>query len=88
MPKNDDIYKLLITISEDIGSLKSQSDSIHEEVKKTNGRVTKLEQEAIVINTQNRISWAKVGWVGSIGLFILVAVFNTLANWIKDKIIN
>jgi len=82
--KNEDIYKLLITISEDIGFLKERADSIHSEVKKTNGRVTKLEG----LNTESRINWAKLGTVFSIALFLLVAVFNFAVDWLKSRIIN
>lgn len=84
MSKNEDIYKLLITISEDIGFLKERTESIHTEVRNTNGRVTKLEG----LNTQNQISWAKLGTVLSIALFLLVAAFNFAVDWLKVKLIN
>lgn len=84
MPRNEDIYKLLITISEDIGFLKERADSIHSEVRKTNGRVTKLEE----LNTENRINWGRLGTVFSIALFLLIAAFNFAIDWLKAKIIN
>lgn len=86
MPRNEDIYHLLVEMSEDIGQLKGQGDAILAEAKKTNGRVTKLEEQAAKSDTQNQISWAKVGWVASLGLFLLVAAFNLFVDWIKTKI--
>lgn len=84
MSKNEDIYKLLITISEDIGLLKERADSIHDEVKKTNGRVTRLEE----LNTESRINWAKLSTIFSIALFLLVAAFNFAVDWLKTRLIN
>lgn len=88
MSKNEDVYKLLIEMGEDIGFLKSHAELILAEAKKTNGRVTKLEERATTSETANQISWAKVGWVASVGLFLLIAVFNVFIDWIKTKLIN
>lgn len=83
MSKNSDIYTLLVEMSEDIGHLKGQGEAILAEAKKTNGRVTKLEEKA----NKSEISWAKLGTVFSIGLFILVAAFNFFVDWLKATFI-
>jgi len=87
MQKSDDIYALLVTMSEDIGHAKGTVEQILVEAKKTNGRVTKLEEKLSANETQNKISWAKVGWVGGLGLFLLVAAFNLFLDWIKSQFI-
>lgn len=49
MPKQDELYAEVRQMSENIGYIKGKVESIEEQTKKTNGRVTKLERKNATI---------------------------------------
>lgn len=73
--QNNDIFKILISMSEDIGEIKSDVKNVMAQAVKTNGRVGIL--ESIVNNWQGRIAVLSL-FVGSgSALFI---------TWLKGKL--
>jgi tetrahydromethanopterin S-methyltransferase subunit G len=81
-PRLDDIYKILLEQSQDIGHIKAKVESIDEQVKKTNGRVTALETE----DTNQKINWARVSWVGTLIGIVAIALVNMAIDFIKNKL--
>ena len=46
-PTIADVYKALGTLQQDVGTVKSEVKKVHEQTRKTNGRVTKLEEKEL-----------------------------------------
>lgn len=111
MAKSNDIYQTLINyiqednnhkleIQKQLSAMMSEIVETRKQAQATNGRVTKLEGDVILINddvvllkgkydeqtTIRRINWKWLAGIGAVAMFFVDILVGIVMDWIKTKI--